>query len=151
MYKILDVCQPHIRTIAHPQLLVIGTKLSALFQKEVIQSYSAIDESDSFNRRGSKGKPIHQTIRKWVNSLLGEAKARFEKSKSNLKNFKAIVVRFSGLNAPNEDNGIGSQILKEGLYHYEFAPQSRNGGFMERRPLYITAEEIDETVDIFVS
>jgi len=129
VYKILDVCRS---PSPKPQLLVI-----------------AIDESDSFNRRGRKGKPIHKIIRKWVNSLLREGKARFEESTSSLEYFKAIVVRFSGLNAPNEENGIGTQLLKEGLYHYEFAPQKLNGGFESSEPLYITAEEIDDNIDIF--
>ena len=128
------------------------------FLKKILSSFAilidhnpAIDESDSFNRRGRKGKPIHKIIRKWVNSLLREGKARFEESNSSLKDFKAIVIRFSGLNAPNEENGIGTQVLKEGLYHYEFAPQKLNGGFESLEPLYITAEEIDDNVDIFVS
>ena len=86
-----------------------------------------------------------------MNSLLRQGKARpkFEK-------FKAIVARFSGLNVKREENEIGSQVFanhKHVLYHYEFAPQNRNGTLLDSsvgHP-FIEASEIEDDTDIFVS
>ena len=92
-----------------------------------------------------------QIIRTWVNSLLQQAKAR-----PDFKKFKAIVARFSGLNVKREENEIGSQVFanhKHVLYHYEFAPQNRNGTLLDssKGHPYIEASEIEDDTDIFVS
>ena len=68
------------------------------------------------------------------------------------------MVRFSGLNVPGEENEIGSQRLVhpmvDNLYHYELAPQNRNGtlspGSRGGKP-YVTDAEIGNDLDIFVS
>lgn len=118
--------------------------------------FKAIDESDSFSRKCRvSDESVHTIIRKWINDILRQGK-----NHTKLRNFKAIVVRFSGLNVKGEENEIGSQrfqhlnlVDKLPLYHYELAPQNRNGTLADPRKgkPYVKHTEIEDDFDIFVS
>jgi len=162
VYKILAPCKaitPSPTPSPTPSISSSDTTISVPSTHKSVKSSEfppllviAIDESDSFNRNCRKGQhsvSCQHIIRDWVNSLLRQGKARpkFEK-------FKAIVARFSGLNVKREENEIGSQVFanhKHVLYHYEFAPQNRNGTLLDSsmgHP-YIEASEIEDDTDIF--
>ena len=88
----------------------------------------------------------------WINELLQDIDKNFDHDNGK---FFAVVARFSGLNVPNEKYQCGSQLANglDDLYHYEFAPQSKNGSLINKGqggPL-ISSEDLKVNSDIFVS
>ena len=91
-------------------------------------------------------------IYNWINELLQDINKNFDHDNGK---FCAVVARFSGLNVPNEKYQYGSQLANglDDLYHYEFAPQNKNGSIINGSkggPL-ISSEDLKTNLDIFVS
>ena len=88
----------------------------------------------------------------WINELLQDINKNFDHENGK---FCAVVARFSGLNIPNEKYQSLSQLANgvDDLYHYEFAPQNKNGSLINRSkegPL-ISSDDLKTNLDIFVS